>query len=272
MFEMYMEGHGVDPRARARMMMALVASLVMTTAAGSMSWAAGRLSVGSVGPPQGLDFMQLTLLTDAPVPKTDPPPAPPRPHDASDDAPQSAKATTTHRPRRGDPAPVDDEGPPMEGARASVGDPNGFEGGERGVLDARSSVGCLGVGCLPGAPLHTRPPIGNPTRPKAEVSERAPLSILRARSIYTPDPAAAALAKTKTGLGARAPGRVKVEFCVGTDWRVSSSKVVWRFGGDPEVDRICQSAVKTWRFKPARVGGQAKTTCSDVTFEIQFEG
>ena len=56
MFEVYMEGHSVDPRMRARMMMALVASLAVTTAAGSLSWAAGRLSIGTVGPPQGLLF------------------------------------------------------------------------------------------------------------------------------------------------------------------------------------------------------------------------
>ena len=92
MFETYMEGHSVDPRVRARMMMALMASLLVTTAAGSMGWAAGRLSIGRVGPPAGTDFMQLTLWSEAPLPKADPPPAPAKPR-AEDTAPRAAQAT-----------------------------------------------------------------------------------------------------------------------------------------------------------------------------------
>lgn len=272
MFEIYMEGHSVDPRARARMMMALVASLVVTTAAGSMSWAAGRLSIGSVGPPQGIDFMELTLLTDAPLPKADPPPAPKRP-ESTDDAPSTAAAMTTVRPKKGDRAASDEGGPPTEsGQPAKVGRPDGFEDGKAGIPGLTPRSGCLGVGCLPDAPIINRPPTGDPRPDEKDTTERAPLSVLRARAIYTPDPPVAALAKTKTGLGSRAPGRVKVEFCVGTDGRVRSSKVVQRFGSDPEVDRICLSAVKKWRFKPAQVDGRAKTTCSDVTFDIRFDG
>jgi len=120
-------------------------------------------------------------------------------------------------------------------------------------------------------PGTASPAIARPRRREPE-AQRAPLSVLRARAIYSPDPSAAALAKTKTGLGSHSPGQVKVQFCVGVRGKVSSATVVERFGSDPQVDRICRDAVKTWRFKPARVGGAAKTTCSEVTFDIHFEG
>ena len=272
MFEVYMEGHSVDPRMRARMMMALVASLAVTTAAGSLSWAAGRLSIGTVGPPQGSEMLELTLLTDMPPQQAKPPE---RPEESKPDTESSvAAAKMTTRPRRGE-TPSDDDGPPTEepGKHRSVGDPTGSDDGKPGITGIRNQQGCLGVGCVPNGPIIADPPIPGVRQPKTNVdaTERAPLSVLRARSIYTPDPPSAALAKTKTGLGSHAPGRVKVDFCVGTDGRVSSAKVTKRFGSDPEVDRICKAAVKKWRFKPARVAGKARTTCSDVTFDIRFE-
>ena len=273
MFEMYMEGHSVDPRLRARMMMALVASLAVTTAAGMGSWAAGRLSIGRVGPPQGTDIMQLTLLTDVPAEQIEPPKRSDPPPD--EDTPSVAAARTTTRPARGKPAALDD-GPPTEdpGKRKTVGVSDGDPRGETGIPGPSNQLGCLGAGCVPDAPLGKSPVIGVPPKPKPKVddTERAPLSVLKARSLYTPDPTVAALAKTKTGLGSRSPGRVKVEFCVGTNGRVSRAKVTQRFGSDPEVDRICKAAVQKWRFRPARVDGKARTTCSDVTFDIRFEG
>ncbi len=272
MFEVYMEGHGVSPQQRARMMMALVASLAITSMAGTASWGAGKLSIGTVGPPQGLEVLELTLMTDMPPQQAEPP------ERAKDPEPESASsvaaARMTTRPRRGERKPSGDDGPPIEGAkdRGEVGVPEGDERGEIGIPGHRKQIGCLGVGCVPDGPITTPPQTGVPKkRGTQDTTERAPLSVLRARSIFTPDPRPAALAKTKTGLGSRAPGRVKVDFCVGTDGRVSSAKVAKRFGGDPEVDRICTAAVKTWRFKPARMGGKARTTCSDVTFQIQFE-
>lgn len=270
MFEMYMEGHAVDPRVRARMMMALLASLAVTSAAGSLSWAAGRLSIGTVGPPQGSEMLELTLMADMPPEQAKPPE---RAQSSSESEPSVAAAKMTTRPRRGE-RPTQEDGPPTEdaGARRSVGDPTGSETGEAGIPGPKAQPGCLGVGCVPNGPIGKPPSVGVPTKPRTvDTTERAPLSVLKARSIYTPDPPSAALAKTKTGLGSHAPGRVKVEFCVGTDGRVSSTKVTKRFGSDPEVDRICKAAVKKWRFKPARVAGKARTTCSDVTFDIRFD-
>lgn len=271
MFEVYMEGHSVDPRMRARMMMALVASLAVTTAAGSLSWAAGRLSIGTVGPPQGTDMLELSLLSDMPPQQAKPPERPEASESETESSVAAAKMTT--RPRRGE-TPSNDDGPPTEdpGKHRSVGDSTGSDTGHTGITGIRNQRGCLGVGCVPNAPVGKSPVHVPATRPRTvDTTERAPLSVLKARSIFTPDPSSAALAKTKTGLGSHAPGRVKVDFCVGTDGRVSSAKVTKRFGSDPEVDRICKAAVKKWRFKPARVAGKARTTCSDVTFDIQFE-
>ncbi len=271
MFEVYMEGHSVDPRMRARMMMALVASLAVTTAAGSLSWAAGRLSIGTVGPPQGSEMLELTLLSDMPPQQAKPPERPEASESATDPSVAAAKMTT--RPRRGE-TPSNDDGPPTEdpGKPRGVADPTGSETGVPGIPGTREQQGCLGAGCVPNGPVGKSPVHVPATRPRtADATERAPLSVLKARSIFTPDPSSAALAKTKTGLGSHAPGRVKIDFCVGTDGRVSSAEVTKRFGSDPEVDRICKAAVKKWRFKPARVAGKAHTTCSDVTFDIQFE-
>ncbi len=271
MFDVYMEGHGVCAQQRARMMMALVASLTITTAAGVASWGAGRLSIGLVGPPQGFDVLELSLVTDMPPQQAEPPPRPAA--DEPQDASSVAAARMTTRPPRGERPPADDGGPPTEGPadRRPVGDSSGDDRGELGIVGPGTQAGCLGVGCVPTGPIGAPPATGVPTRARRDdATERAPLSVLKARSVYTPDPKPEVLAKTKTGLGSRAPGRVKVEFCVGTDGRVSSANVTQRFG-DPEVDRVCAAAVKRWRFKPARMGGQARTTCSDVTFQIQFE-
>ena len=37
------------------------------------------------------------------------------------------------------------------------------------------------------------------------------------------------------------------------------------------VDRICRDTVKQWRFRPFKVDGKARKTCSTVTFDIRFD-
>lgn len=270
MFDVYMEGQSVDPRTRMRMMMALVASLAVTATAGSVSLAAGRLSIGTVGPPS-FGAVELSLHSMAPMVRTDPPP---RPKTPSTKAVASAVAArTTPNPRRGEPKAESNDGAPTEQvSKNPSGFESGSEDGEVGIPGPRSP-GCVGVGCVPNAPIGKPSEIGVPSKTGAEPQKaREALSVLKARGIYTPDPQAATLAKTKTGLGTRRPGSVKVAFCVGPNGKVSSSKIARRFSGDPEVDRICRAAVQKWRFKPARVGGKARTTCSDVTFRIEFDG
>lgn len=270
MFDVYMEGQSVDPRTRMRMMMALVASLAVTTVAGSMSFAAGKLSIGTVGPPS-FGAVELSIHTMAPMVRTDPPPRPKAP--ATKAAASAVAARTTPNPRRGEPKAESNDGAPTEQVsknRAGFG--SGSDEGEVGIPGPESR-GCVGVGCVPNAPIGTRPLSRVPNKTGSGPQKaREALSVLKARGIYTPDPQAAALAKTKTGLGTRRPGMVKVSFCVGPSGKVSSAKIARKFSGDPEVDRICRAAVQKWRFKPARVGGKARTTCSDVTFRIEFDG
>lgn len=270
MFDVYMEGQSVDPRTRMRMMMALVASLAVTTVAGSMSFAAGKLSIGTVGPPS-FGAVELSIHTMAPMVRTDPPERPKAP--ATQAAASAVAARTTPNPRRGEPKAESNDGAPTEAvSKHRSGAPSGSNNGEIGIPGPRSQ-GCVGVGCVPNAPIGTPPSGRIPNKTGGEPDKaREALSVLKARGIYTPDPQAAALAKTKTGLGTRRPGMVKVSFCVGPNGKVSSSKVARKFSGDPEVDRICRAAVQKWRFKPARVGGKAHTTCSDVTFRIEFDG
>ncbi len=270
MFDVYMEGQSVDPRTRLRMMMALVASLTVTTAAGSMSWAVGRLSIGTVGPPS-LSGVELSLHTMTPMVRIDPPPRPQTP--SSEAAASAVAARSTPNPRRGEPSPPSEHGAPTEQVSEDPrGSESGSDEGDVGI-PGPTSPGCVGVGCVPNAPIGAPPVIGMPNKSGGPSGQaREALSVLKARGIYTPDPKPSALAKTQAGLGNRRPGSVKVEFCVGPSGRVSSSKVTGRFSGDPEVDRICRAAVETWRFKPASVGGKARTTCSDVTFRIEFDG
>ncbi|MGH1340420.1 MAG: energy transducer TonB [Nannocystales bacterium] len=270
MFDVYMEGQSVDPRTRVRMMMALVASLSVTTVAGSMGWASGRLSIGTVGPPS-FPTSELSLHTMAPMVRTDPPPRPKAPN--TEVTPSAVAARTSPNPRRGEPKAESSDGAPTEQvSKSQVGAADGAEDGVSSIPGPRSP-GCVGVGCVPNAPIGDPPWTVDREKKQGKPDKaREALSVLKARGIYTPDPQAAALAKTKTGLGSRAPGTVKVEFCVGPSGKVSSAKVARRFSGDREVDRICRAAVEKWRFKPARVGGKARTTCSDVTFRIEFDG
>lgn len=273
MFEVYMEGHGVDPQQRTRMIMALMAALAVTVSAGSASWAAGRLSIGTVGAPRGQDVLQLSMAPDLPQTRHDPPPPPEK--KASDETAVVARGKTTTQPRRKAasdevPTEVPTEVTPRTRGVAS----EGTEDGDSGLVSLRNQAGCLGVGCVPDGPVIKDPIIRRQGRgkPPAAAKAREALSVMKARSVYTPDPAQAALAKTKTGLGSRGSGVVKVDFCVGPNGKVISSRVTKRFGGDAEVDQVCKAAVNKWRFKPALVGGKARTTCSEVTFNIQFDG
>ncbi len=270
MFDVYMEGQRVDPRLRARMMMAVLAATAVTMAAGAASWTMGRLSVSSVGAPQARDVLELALVPDF-IHRSEPPPRPERPEPEV----KAAAAAMSPDAGRKSAAPTESvEVAPTDDLTIGTATPRrtpvgiGSGGGGPGVPGPKQQ-GCVGPGCLPEIKRIGDPPPRR--RPSEKAVERAPLSVLKARSIYSPDPKASDLAKTKTGLGARRPGTVKVEFCVGPRGMVASAKIKRRFGSDPGVDKVCLDAVKRWRFKPARIDGKARTTCSDVTFDLRFE-
>jgi TonB family protein len=272
MFEVYMEGHAVSPQQRAQMMKALAVSLGITLAAGVASLTAGRLSISTVGAPRGQEVLQLSMFSELPTSVVKPPPPPPKKTSASEN-PAVAAAKMTTRPRRGDPPQGESSDFPTEVVSKNPGSgSDGSDDGDTGIPGSANKPGCIGPMCVPDAPISRVGPAVGTRKARAEPEKaREALSTIKARGIFTPDPSAAALAKTKTGLGNQRSGRVKVEFCVGPSGKVSSSRVLKRFGGDPEVDRVCKAAVDRWRFKPARLAGKARTTCSEVTFDIEFD-
>jgi protein TonB len=89
--------------------------------------------------------------------------------------------------------------------------------------------------------------------------------------IYSPDPPQGELARTRTGLGSRRPGSVRVEFCIDAHGKVARSRVVKRFSGDTAIDAIARGTVSKWRFRPMLVGGRPRPACSAVTFDIRFD-
>jgi protein TonB len=108
-----------------------------------------------------------------------------------------------------------------------------------------------------------------PSTPREDPVAEVPFE--RMKAIYAPDPSQAELARTRTGLGSKRPGRVRVDFCIDAHGKVSRSRVAKRFPGDTGIDAVARSTVSKWRFKPMLVGGRARAACSAVTFDIRFE-
>lgn len=157
---------------------------------------------------------------------------------------------------------------PQVKKHSAIGSPfghvKGVPGGEKGGIPGSPLTGLQTTGLK----LHTgiaqrRPDV---TPPPLE-----PIAAVRARCIYCPDPDQRKLASTSNGMFNRRNGRNQTQFCVDTKGSVSSVKTVQKFPGDPGVDGICRQTVKKWRFKPQRIAGRARETCSTVTFDLQFK-
>lgn len=266
MFDVYMQEQQFDPRVRARLIVSLLAATAITTGAMATMWTAQQFSIGQVRAPSARAEVMLTLSTDPP-----PPPAPPPRHegvatDADDSAPSSAPKAKSTEPKADD-IPTDDFAPATGTPKTDGGD-GGTGTGRTGVPGRLNGGGtpCLGPMCG-----ETTTPIGVPTQPRTPATVRKPLSSLKAHSIFTPDPDRKALAMTTTGKTTRRSGKVTVGFCIEPSGKVASTSLKRKFGGDPTVDKLCLGAVKRWRFRPAKVGGQARRTCSEVTFDLRFD-
>jgi protein TonB len=48
-------------------------------------------------------------------------------------------------------------------------------------------------------------------------------------------------------------------------------RTVKAFPGDPAVDEVIRSTIKTWRFRPFMVEGKAVKTCTSQVFRITFK-
>jgi TonB family protein len=95
-------------------------------------------------------------------------------------------------------------------------------------------------------------------------------ALFELRALYDQGPSVGRLARTRTGRAdPEAHGLVIIAFCVAHTGKVESTRVIKRFPGDREVDRIVREAVRKWRFKPAGRMLRA-TVCAEASFEITF--
>lgn len=260
-----MDGQAIDPRVRNRFLVSATLAIAAVTVVGTFSVLAQMMDIDRVVPPQVEDMLTMQVVVQGP-PAAEPPPRPEPP--VRNEAPAD---TTPHRvasapledvSRSGDDgAPPSDE--PSTGSKTKLGFGDG---------DARAGP-CLPPACVVGVPKTGSGPFtgdgsGRPRNEPAPAAE--PIDVMRARAKYDPNPDAAELGRTPTGLGSRRPGSTTVAFCVATDGTVDTAKVEKSFG-DPQVDAIVRRTVKRWRFEPLRAGGKARRSCSAVTFRIEFD-
>lgn len=267
MFEVYIQEQSIDPRLRNRMMAALTSAAALTTCAGFLGWVAGELDIDMVSAPKRFEVATLSL-------EPEPPPPPPPP-----DQPVRTAAVADTTPAHGRAAKQPEEDRPdafLEPTtpKARVYSPHGDGPGDGSETAPRNRIPTDGGGggspCLVGmsctGTIATGRVIGE--RDDAAVTK---VDFASMKSIYTPDPAQDELARTRTGLGSRRPGSVRVEFCIDARGKVSRTRVVKRFPGDDAIDAIARRTVTKWRFKPMMVGSQPRAACSAVTFDIRFD-
>lgn len=262
MFEHYLHQHVPDRRRRLRLVVAAHLAAMATTGAIGFTWLMGKLQIAQVAPPSA-QFMLVQMALDEPQPPPPLPPAPARPEPEDrpepeepklDEPPESfAELLPPPKPR---PGPVGNGAPTATGT-APIGVPGvGF--------------GVPGVNRIPnGLPPGFSPTIAT-SRPKREERAPVPLAAVRAQAVYTPNPDQDRLAATRAGMFDKRPGENETAFCVDAGGRTTEVRTVKAFPGDPAVDEIIRSTVKTWRFRPFMVEGKAIKTCTSQVFRITF--
>lgn len=264
MFDVYMEAHALDPGIRRRMTIALGAAACMSAAVVVMYGGAQRLGIARVSAPKvEVEFM-LATATPPPV-SAQPPDAPPAASVVA--TPRADEDPTPRREPTPDVAPIEDPrarptspspSATTSGTGIGVPGPIGIPGG-RGALP-----------CIPGAcNLGTRPTTLPPLPRTDDDPAKLPMSVVRGKVKFAPDPSREALAATRAG-GAGRGGTTVVDFCVGADGKVDRVTTK-RSAGDADIDRICRDTLRRWRFTPHEVGGRAKRMCSEYTFVIEFD-
>jgi periplasmic protein TonB len=263
-----------DPEAlaerRQRLMMGGLMAATLSMAMGLTSWTADKLGISAVTPPK--HTYAVTLQLQEPPP---PPPAPPS-------LPAAAKAEDSTRAAAPDePAPPEPDEAPIEvvridldarpQARVAVPSTGGGQAGGGGVPGPPGGGSrCLLPPCLGTQQVIGRPTVQHPPPPVVPAVQ-APIKAVMATSVFTPDPDQARLSRTPTGRTHRRPGKTTVSFCIDGRGKTYDIRTRRGFAGDAEIDEICRSTVAKWRFSPQRVGGKVRSTCTAVTFDIEFE-
>jgi periplasmic protein TonB len=261
MFEHYLVQHAPDRRRRLRLMVAAHLAAFATTGALGFTWLMGKLHIAQVAPPNA-NFVLVQMSLDTPLPPPPLPPAPARtePEDRAvpdepepDDEPPET-FTELLPPPKPRPGPVGN-GPPTATGTAPIGVP--------GVGVGIPGVNRLVTGFNPG--------LATARQPKAEQRAPVPLTAVHAQAVYTPNPDKDRLAATRAGMFDKRPGENETSFCVDATGRTTEIRTVKAFPGDPAVDEVIRSTIKTWRFRPFMVEGKAIKTCTSQTFRISFK-
>lgn len=264
MFDTYMIAHAIDPGFRRRVTLSLGAALIGSAVAITGYLGVEKLGVARVGAPHvELDIL---MATTVPAPSAAPPPAAPPPaatpeESAAEDPPE---ATPREVP---DEVPLESPRPRGQG-EPRVGVPNGT--GMPGNTGIGVGSTTIGLPCpIPGTCVGKPPAI--PTAPRTEnpATSKVPLSVVKSRLRFSPNPSQAELARTPAGI-ARRGGTSVVEFCIDPAGKVEQVRTR-KSAGDREIDRLCREAVARWRFSPTQVQGHGVRTCSESSFEITFD-
>jgi len=260
MFEHYLVQQVPDRRRRLRMLVAVHLAALTTAGGMGFTWLMGKLQIAQVAPPNA-NFVLVQMTLDSPLP---PPPLPPAPArtEPEDKAPEEPE------PDDEPPEDVTELLPPPKPRPGPVG--NGAP-----TATGAAPIGVPGAGI--GIPGVTRVPLNFPTgvatarQPKPEQRAPVPLAVVRAQSVYTPNPDQDRLAATRAGMFDKRPGENETAFCVDAGGRTTEVRTVKAFPGDPAVDEVIRSTIKTWRFRPFMVEGKAIKTCTSQVFRITFK-
>jgi protein TonB len=263
MFDVYIQEQSIDPQLRNRMMASLTTAAALTVCAGIVAWGADKLKIAGVAPPQRAEMVMLSIDPDPP-----PPPAPPeQPKQVQavvDDGPTRERAAEKPVIELAD-AYLESTRPSSHHGPVTDGNGHGFGHGHGHGHGGPQGGPCLiGMRCSDVVGTGDRTP-----RPPSPPIAKIPFADMK--PIYSPDPPQGELARTRTGLGSRRPGSVRVEFCIDAHGKVARSRVAKRFAGDTAIDAIARSTVSKWRFRPMLVGGRPRPACSAVTFDIRFD-
>jgi TonB family protein len=267
-FDNYIAQHGPDDVRRQRLMLALLGAAVASSFVLASAAALDRLDIDRVEAPRAhVDIVDFTFV----------PPEPPETPDEVevDDPREAAGGAVAERPRSDPPDEsvsdlVDD---PTSAARTPEptgvpeGCPPGVPCGQgTGPLDGIPKVGPPGVGHCVGPGCCTGPQC---ERGRGSVKAPTPVDFSRLQCVRCPDPDIGALRRTAAARGKRA-GTNRTSFCVDERGHTYDVRTKRRHG-DPEVDRECRRTVDGWRFRPPKVGGRTRSTCSSVRFDIEFD-
>ncbi len=269
MFEHYMKHKQVDPRRRRRVIVAANVAASLTVGMLMFVWVADKMSIAKVEAPT-TDYVLVQMMATTATPAPPPPPPPLGSKEAPDEVEEKTPVEDEEipvedivQPDKKQLKPVKDRGDNFLQKRGDplghkLGVPGGKKDGVVGNLLNNNKDLVIGdpPGLLQPKKTETRPP--------------EPISAVKSRCDYCPDPDPNKLAGTRAAMFDRRAGTNRTQFCVGPSGTVETAKTVKRFPGDPKVDSICLETVKSWRIKPLRVDGKAIRSCSTVTFKLSF--